>query len=133
MHVEVAGAGTKGGLCVGLVDDIELAHCMVLTFLLVFDLGSSSRAHGSPRPYSILCLWERFALGCIKYCCRLLCLQTSLRLMIGAFEGASGGIVLGIACEAMCVAVIQINSSNSCIRDSWRSNNKLRNDIVGRG
>ena len=26
--------------------------------------------------------------------------------MIGAFEGASGGIVLGIACEAMCVAVL---------------------------
>ena len=44
--------------------------------------------------------------------------------MIRAFEGASGGIVLGIACEAMCVAVIQINSSNSCIRDNRRSNNR---------
>ena len=53
MHVmEAAGSRTKGGPCVCLVDDIELAHCMVLTFLLVFDLGSSSRAHGSPHPYS---------------------------------------------------------------------------------
>ena len=41
--------------------------------------------------------------------------------------------MLGIACEAMCVAVIQINSSNSCIRDNRRSNNRWRSDIVGRG
>ena len=67
MHgMEVAGSGTKGRPCVGLVDDIELARFMVLTFLLVFDLGSSAKGTWLPHPYSLLCLRERFALGCIN-------------------------------------------------------------------
>ena len=88
----------------------------------------------APSPLFIIVFTGAVRFGLYKYIAAVhrVC-ESRFVYMIGAFECASGGIVLGIACEGTCVAGIQIDSSNSRIRDNRRSNNRWRSDIVGRG